>query len=295
MPALLKRFHSDLLAKEHYLLVLQITAIFFLFRGYSGAALWEVVLEFFCIAMLLSMSLLQRSAIWLLMFAIGIIFLTLDRGGIDNHKYLMTYWVLALGLCLDEPNREKLIAFNGRLLIGLVFGFATFWKFYTGEFTDGSFFYWTYLEDSRFHPMAQIVGAVPLESLHLNFDLLRIFNLFPGPDMKLVAASSPRMPAVAFATSYWTLLIEGLIALLFLLSSWKRLEGLRDIVLLAFAVTTYPIAPVDRFGILIVILGFAQCPKDWPRLRIAYVYVFLFLQFTRASDVYNRLLLFTFG
>ncbi|MEM7394188.1 MAG: hypothetical protein AAF492_17760, partial [Verrucomicrobiota bacterium] len=64
---------------------------------------------------------------------------------IDNHKYLMTYWCLGVFFCLETRNPLKNLAFNGRLLIGLCFLFATFWKSIVPDFRDGTFFYYTLL------------------------------------------------------------------------------------------------------------------------------------------------------
>lgn len=291
----IRRFQSELLEIPHEVLVLQLTALFFLFRGFSGLGIWEVVLEIVCLVMLLSRTMLRWSGGWLLLFFIGVLVLTVDRASIDNHKYLMTYWLLACGLSLRCSDARKLMAWNGGLLLGLTFVFAVFWKIYPGELADNSFFTYTYLTDSRFFPVSQVVGGMTNVQIQQNQEIVRIWENLSVSDVTARLFSTDALTNFAFFTSYWTLFIEGLIALGFALFFWRKLEGFRDYILLIFVCTTYPIAPVDRFGILLTILGFAQCPIDRPKLRLAYVYVFLFLQFTRASDFYNRLMLAILG
>jgi hypothetical protein len=58
---------------------------------------------------------------------------------IDNHKYLMTYWCLALACSLLMEDPRQALAFNARLLTGLCFFFAVLWKATSPDFLDGSF------------------------------------------------------------------------------------------------------------------------------------------------------------
>ena len=57
------------------------------------------------------------------------------------------YWSLACCLSLFCRDPDRLLAWNGRVLIGLTFLFATGWKIMGGEFLDGS------SSTSRFSPM----------------------------------------------------------------------------------------------------------------------------------------------
>src|SRR5699024_9320394 len=61
----------------------------------------------------------------------------------DDHQFLFNYWTIALALVLTVPagkKRAKLLAFNARMLIGLTFLFATFWKLTSSDFTSGALF-----------------------------------------------------------------------------------------------------------------------------------------------------------
>jgi len=54
-----------------------------------------------------------------------------DRLLIDNHKKLLTYWVLAFvlaSLVPDESSRDRVLSINGRILLGLCFLFAVIAK-----------------------------------------------------------------------------------------------------------------------------------------------------------------------
>jgi hypothetical protein len=59
----------------------------------------------------------------------------------------------------------------------------------------------------------------------------------------------------------------------------------RHLLLLAFCLTTYAIAPVAGFGWLLAILGLSQCPDEWRALRSAYVVIFAFITIIAEADL----------
>jgi hypothetical protein len=86
-------------------------------------------------------------------------------------------------------------------------------------------------------------------------------------------------PSIASLASrrFWTIAIEGLIALLFLAPLSRRWKSCRDIALLTFCATTYPFATVAGFGWLLVAMGIAQCARQRVGTRLAYVGMFLLI------------------
>ena len=46
----------------------------------------------------------------------------------DNHKFLTSYWCLAIACSLCLTDRQAALATSGRILVGLVFLWATVWK-----------------------------------------------------------------------------------------------------------------------------------------------------------------------
>ena len=55
---------------------------------------------------------------------------------------------------------------------------------------------------------------------------------------------SERVALLACFLTWWTVLIEGLLGLLFLLPVSKKINTVRNVLLILFAVTTYSVAPV---------------------------------------------------
>ncbi len=77
--------------------------------------------------------------------------------------------------------------------------------------------------------------------------------------------------------TWWTLAIEGLIALLFLWPGERWISAIRTFSILVFAATTYLVAPVLGFGWIVIVLGFAQCPERHPKLRASFPIVLALL------------------
>ncbi|MEM7050136.1 MAG: hypothetical protein AAF604_10765 [Acidobacteriota bacterium] len=203
---------------------------------------------------------------------------------IDNHKYLMTYWTLVLTIIFFHRGTERqrsLLANNARLLIGLCMVFATFWKIISPDYLDGSFFRHTLLTDGRFGSVAEAVGGLDPEDFYRN-DRLEKTLLVGTRDQRIIEqvqlASTPRLDATATFLTWWTIGIEGLIGLIFLLPArWGPPVVWRHALLLLFAVTTYSVATVIGFGWLLIIMAIAHVPKENHRLRLAYVGVFLLM------------------
>jgi hypothetical protein len=76
---------------------------------------------------------------------------------------------------------------------------------------------------------------------------------------------------VALLLSVWTLLVEGVIAVAFLLPGRARLlRAARNVSLLTFAFSTYAIATVTGFAWILIVLGIAQCEDEDDLARFGY-------------------------
>jgi hypothetical protein len=75
--------------------------------------------------------------------------------------------------------------------------------------------------------------------------------------------------------TWWTLAIEGAVALAFLSRGTSLLGRHRDHLLITFTVSTYLAAPVLGFGWLLLVLGLAQLRTTASHLRILYVAAFV--------------------
>jgi hypothetical protein len=76
-----------------------------------------------------------------------------------------------------------------------------------------------------------------------------------------------------------TVLLEGLVAAVFLVPWGRWTLAVRHGTLLGFCAAAYAIAPVAGFGWLLCAMGVSQVPADRRVLRAAYVAVFLLLRF----------------
>lgn len=199
----------------------------------------------------------------------------------DNHAYLLCYWCLAISLSLHVADAGVFLAHVGRMLIGLVFGFAMLWKLaLSPDFVDGTFFRVTLLTDPRFGDLSRLVGHLSVETLAFHREFLQqhadagIRSLAPISD-------PPRLRLLAHTLTAWTLAIEGLLAAAFLWPGRGGPARLRDAALLLFCATTFAVATVAGFGWLLLAMGIAQCPVESRRTRMLYLATFALILFYR--------------
>lgn len=136
---------------------------------------------------------------------------------------------------------------------------------------------YTLLTDSRFSEIATLVGGISSEDLEANREALTTLDQPDGPLLPVELRSSERLDLAASALTWWTLAIEGAVAVTFLVP-WRRLARYRDVALIAFVLTTYAVAPVVGFGWVLVCLGLAQRERSRRFLPLAYVGAFLAVQ-----------------
>jgi hypothetical protein len=156
-----------------------------------------------------------------------------------------------------------------------VFVLATLWKLSNLAFVDGSFFEFTLLTDSRFVPVATVIGGVDADDLAVN---RTVFNAMEGAARGASVAlfgHTPRVALVADVLTWWTLAIEGAVALAFLSPGASWMGRHRDHLLITFTVTTYLAAPVLGFGWLLLVLGLAQARSTASHIRVLYVAAFV--------------------
>ena len=199
--------------------------------------------------------------------------------GADNHKWLMGWWCLALGMATlaSGESQLKVVKFNARLLLGLCFAFATLWKVISVDYLDNTFFKFELLTDSRFRDAAYYVGGVEYDDLKENRStrekFKKSFRKDAEPLESITLISNPRIDVMAIGMTWWTIMIEGLIALVCLWPGDRLIAKIRSMVVLVFAATTYLLAPVLGFGWMVIVMGFAQCPEQYKKLRASFLIV----------------------
>lgn len=220
----------------------------------------------------------RSSYFWLLVSVAMLMAILPNWYGVDNHKYLLLYWCLALCFAMAGPRPRRVLHLNARLLIGLCFLFATFWKATSDDYLSGDFFHYTLLTDVRFQDFAAFSGAMPQSAFHENAEVIsRLFS----PDSPLQEAQlegSPRLRRMAVWMTWAAIGLEGLIAIAFLLPAPARISRWRHPLLMLFALGTYSLAPVVGFGWVLMAMGVAQCDSNLKWDRMAYVLLFFLIQ-----------------
>lgn len=219
----------------------------------------------------------ERPWLWLALATLAALRVVLGWPLADNHAYLLAYWLLAVGLVRLTPDPERLLAWNARTLIGLVFAFATLWKLISPDYLDGRFFRVALLEDRRLEWIAQHAGG--LDDAELAERRRFVTQHVDGPAFAREAPPEPERVARLAAVATWaTLALEAVVALAFL-APLGRFAPLRHALLLAFCAVTYAVAPVVGFGWLLLAMGVARCDAAARRTRWAYLFVFVLLVF----------------
>ena len=280
---------ESLLAMDREILILRLSVILFLIYGASNWAL-DIPLRILCILMLLNTSLLKNKVLWVFVAATFVLIHLQQWYYIDNHKYLITYWSLVCALSVFREDTTTFFRTNARLLLGLVFLYATFWKIAGWQFHDGSFLEFTLLTDARMMLPAVFAGGMSVEKMYMNYDLMSYFASHPGLAKEVVLAYSPEITRFSLALSYFTILIEGLLALSFLFAKQFFFKRIKDYLLMVFVLLTYFLLPVTGFGFVLIILGIAQTGEEDNRILIYYTVCLLILQFTLLplEDIFLR-------
>jgi hypothetical protein len=203
---------------------------------------------------------------------------------VDNHKYLLGYWCIALVLAFAAPHerQDDVLKLSARWLIAGCMVFALGWKVASPSFRDGSFFEFTLITDGRFHTVARWFGHLRESELAENAENLRILELAHSSGYELQAVqlrSSAEIKLLARALTWWTYLIEGSLAIAYLLPTARSIELARSWLLILFCLTTYAVATVPGFGWLLAIMGVAQLSDGRGRTTTAFVFTILILQF----------------
>lgn len=221
---------------------------------------------------------------WLLLTIFSVIpYLILDLVGyVPNHKHIFAYVILAITIILFFSEKKEILnnlKIQAKFIIGLCFLFAVIGKFLAPEFLNGSFFEFTNTIDPRFYGFTSFVADI--DPLLLKENETNMQNLLStnNTDFLFNVNGAKSLSDVGLIISYWTIFIEGMIAITFCLPSSFFLSKYRNIFLIVFILTTYPIATVYGFAIILAALGFIQSIKTnkLTKYSIFYLCVFILL------------------
>lgn len=227
--------------------------------------------------------------LWCLMTALLAVSIYWDWYPQENHQYLYVYICLMLfcAFHVDEQQRAELLATSSRWLLGAVMAAAVVWKAVTPDYLSGDFFHHALLTHPALSDMAIAFGDVPADVVATNqaeADWLAINSLSDTPETSVTLEGSERIGVFAAFLTWWTIIVEALLAVLFL---WpNRLGGqhryffvARHVTLVAFILAVYPLTPVLGFGWALIVLGVANCARRPTRFRPLYIGLFLLLIF----------------
>lgn len=151
-------------------------------------------------------------------------------------------------------------------MIGLCFLFATIWKIRSPDFLSGDFFSWKFTTDIRFREMAESLLGTPREANAENFQTLA--SLKAGPIGRVADfVIGDRTYTVARFVSWYTVLIEGIVAVTYLAPQRSRISKLSHWALFVFIVTVYPIAPVIGFALILLALSVGAVSEQFSLRR----------------------------
>jgi hypothetical protein len=200
---------------------------------------------------------------------------------IDNHKYLIMYWVLAVFISRtvqDESTASAVLRTNAQYLLAFCMIFAVMSKYMAPDYLDGTYFTDAMLLDTRFNDVANYFGQVTPGDLATNYAAKAKVMKDLHFEGTTALATTPLINKLAQFMTWWAFGIEALMGLLFLLPYSKRVSMARNGLLLFFGLTTYAVPRIIGFGWILLVLGIAQTRQEEKQTRLWYIALFSLLQ-----------------
>ena len=273
---------------DFYNLALRLTLLDLILRPIGS---WEIRVPVLITAILglVIPGLLKNPIIWFLLTGFTLSRVILDWPLSDNHAYLLFLWCFAIFISALKKDKI-LLTKNARLMIGLVFVFAFIWKaFLSPDFLDKRFFSVNMIEDPRFSEFTQVTCNISKDDLDYFRDYVK-----QHVDGNLVFAEVINfnlkcINKIAGFLTYYTIVLELLVALFFLIPKKISISKYRDYFLILFCISVYSVATVEGFGWLLIAMGISQ--SDNKKLPILlYILSFFIILFYREVSVLNIIL-----
>ena len=195
---------------------------------------------------------------------------------LDNHHFLHVYWLAALTVACLAKDPAWTLGRAGRLMVGWLFLFATLWKLLTPDFADGSFFAYLLSVDRNLTRVPLALEWVDPEITSENRIAVTAMRHDPQVEPHPVPVQvSATMDRLAAPLSWVTIVLEGAVALTFLLplrGAWTRW---REVSLFTFILVTYPALPVLSFAALLAAMSLSATTMRPPWAQVSHVAVIL--------------------
>ena len=273
---------------DFYNLALRLTLLDLILRPIGS---WEIRVPVLITSILglVIPGLLKSPAIWFLLTGFTLSRVIFDWPLSDNHAYLLFLWCFAIFISALKKDKI-LLTKNARLMIGLVFLFAFIWKaFLSPDFLDKRFFSVNMIEDPRFSEFTQVTCNISKDDLDYFRDYVK-----QHVDGNLVFAEVINfnlgcINKIAGFLTYYTIVLELLIALFFLIPKKISISKYRDYFLILFCISVYSVATVEGFGWLLIAMDISQ--SDNKKLPILlYILSFFIILFYREVPILNIIL-----
>lgn len=219
---------------------------------------------------------------------------------VDNHKFVELYWcsaILAATFATSASDRMAVLQWNARLLLAAVMLFAVLWKAISYSYMSGEFFEYVLITDERFQHLTHWFAGLDYATLYSNreaLDHIKSAHLDHVSLNSVQLNSSEQVATLSWGMTWWTIIIESIIGLLFLVCFYlpnRFWTATADYTLLAFAVSTYLFAPVVGFGWLLMIMGFTQSTSAFRRRLFCIAFVLVLVYSMPYHNIVNNYLL----
>jgi hypothetical protein len=254
------------------LLTLVLTAVF----GFDHW-LFHIVARTCLLVFVLSPRSIHRPLFWLVLAFAGTITIILTWELVDNHKYLLDYWLWVLFVVHLFPQvdqRRRVILFSARFFLCLTFLAASAQKISSHSYRSGEMFEYYLYVDPRFAAFGKLIGIDPSvgEAVKKRTMFLRSpFAEVQGNEIQI--AGSNRARVAGLAMTWWDLSLQLTTGALFLFGR-RRTDAIAHVLLLFFIFTTYIPAPVFGFGWILTTTGLALAKDKFPKIAAAYLVSF---------------------
>lgn len=259
--------------------VTSLTLATLVFHGFHHAY-FVIPFQLLAVAFLVVPSLQRNGTFWFLVACFSGAAVWLNWAYADNHKYLLFFWTVVLFLAFEQPEDQRpgLVRQGAHYLLFFTMAMAVVQKTLAPDYLSGEFFTFALMTDGRFTAFTSLVTGATPDMLAENQALYRqaLDPVNAGAALPALSAGEGmrRLASVITWVNYLDQLAIAVLLLLPLTAGWQVVKHL---LLMAFIVPVYLIAPVIGFGWLIIIWGYCLVPERIAYMRAGYVGLFLLL------------------
>lgn len=273
------RFRAGVGARSRFEVAAGLTVLLTLFFPFE-AWYFQIAAQLLAVVFVLHRPAAGSPLYWYLLALFGSFAIIEHWYPVDNHKYLLVYWLwglVAAAFFANADDRDLILRRTARFMICFIMLGAVVQKAISGSYLDSTMFEVILLTDPRFDGLLAVLG-VDRHDLALSQALYNDL-MAPVPiiaDGVAVLPADGRLKAIAVAFTWLDYAIQLTVGVLFLLPG-ERMERLAHLALVIFILFIYFVAPVLGFGWLIAVLGIALTHNRFPRFALGYLACFIVL------------------